>query len=179
MFGNIGGKIKLLAAVICALGMVASVICAIVLWSDHSRYNDTIALGFGVMFGGCFVSWVGSCFMYGFGQLIEDTALIRGTLLPQGEQPAQAPVQPVVKESFIKKPTNDLSGWSCPHCKFFNSNDHHECTYCGKRKPAARPLSDVMSAIQAKNSCAGWTCPHCKFFNTSNPDTCTYCGKAK
>lgn len=134
MFSNIGGKIKNLATAICVLGMIATVITAIVLWAQHSRYNDTIALGFGVLLGGCFASWVGSFFMYGFGQLIEDTALIREALLRQGEQPAQAPVQPVVKENFIKKPAKDLSGWLCPHCKFFNTSNPDTCIYCGKAK---------------------------------------------
>lgn len=77
MFTNIGGKIKTLAKVFCWIGIIASVICAIVLWTQNSRYNPTIALGFGVLIGGVLSSWIGSFFMYGFGQLIEETTCNR------------------------------------------------------------------------------------------------------
>lgn len=179
MFSNIGGKIKALATGICILGMITSVVSAIVLWAQNTRYNDTIVSGIGVLVGGCFASWVGSFFMYGFGQLIEDTALIRGALLPQKKEPAQEPVQAEATATFIRKPMSDLSGWNCPQCRFFNSNARSECAYCGKGKPAPAPRSDALASSAAMSSWAGWTCAHCKFYNTSNPDKCTYCGKEK
>ncbi len=100
MFNNIGKKIKILAVVLCILGMIASLIGAIAIWSTgasvldildgYDSYNyysrgqsirsarddvsvATILLGLGVLVFGCLLSWLGSFFAYGFGQLIEKT----------------------------------------------------------------------------------------------------------
>lgn len=84
MFDNIGGKIKTLAMVLCVIGMIVSLVFAIVLWSQNDEYNyvtrtysNTIPAGFGVLVGGCIASWIGSFFMYGFGELIEETTMNR------------------------------------------------------------------------------------------------------
>ena len=71
MFENIGGKLKTLAQVVCWIGIIASVIGAIALWMANSRYNPTTALGFGVLIGGCLVSWLGSFFTYALGEIVE------------------------------------------------------------------------------------------------------------
>ena len=81
MFDNIGSKIMKLAKVICWLGIIASVISgiAMIVQSSRSRYSA----GSGVLIGiltivmGCLISWIGSFFTYGFGQLIENTDHIR------------------------------------------------------------------------------------------------------
>ena len=134
MFDNIGGKIKNLATVICVIGIIASVILAIALWSQNERYNPTVALGFGVLIGGCVGSWVGSFFMYGFGQLIEDTSAIR-ELLKNGAESKVAPVENVQKE-FFKVPVEkkNTSVWECPKCLGYNSSEVDKCQYCGKSK---------------------------------------------
>ena len=78
MFNNIGKKIKVLAWVICIIGMVASLIGAIALWisAGTSYYGVNAGLilaGFVTLIVGCVASWVGSFFCYGFGQLIDKT----------------------------------------------------------------------------------------------------------
>lgn len=78
MFSNIGGKIKGLAVIVCALGMLASVISAIVIWASGS--SDSGLTGFAILMGGCLFSWVGSFFTYGFGELIERTARVNDQL---------------------------------------------------------------------------------------------------
>ena len=84
MFSNIGGKIKALAKVVCWIGIILSVISG----------GAMIAAGMGV-FGytgmpegaavvsgvltialGSLLSWIGSFFSYGFGELIEKTTEI-------------------------------------------------------------------------------------------------------
>lgn len=158
MFDNIGGKIKTLAVVVCVVGMIASLIFAIVLWSMDSYRTPTIALGFGVLIGGCVASWVGSFFMYGFGQLIEDTGAIRKALEKPNEcvreKTAAVPVENN-KESSQKKtmpvafskpaPTNDISlayaekgvgtnGWVCKKCNTKNVAYDRYCKNCGEYK---------------------------------------------
>ncbi len=71
MFDNIGGKIKVLAKVVCWIGIAISVLYAVVLWSQRGYYQDTTILGLVVLVLGCLASWVGSFFTYGFGELIE------------------------------------------------------------------------------------------------------------
>lgn len=71
MFENIGGKIKGLAYTISILGMIASVIIAIVLFWQNSYNNPTTGTGFAVLIGGCLVSWVSGFFTYGFGEHLE------------------------------------------------------------------------------------------------------------
>lgn len=73
MFENIGGKIKALAKVLCWIGIIASVISAIAMWGQNSSYSPTILPGILILVLGCLLSWIGSFFAYGFGQLIENT----------------------------------------------------------------------------------------------------------
>ena len=71
MFNNIGKKIKGLAKFICWLGIVGSVIAGIVLCSLHMS-----VIGFLTIVLGALLSWIGSFFIYGFGQLIENSDII-------------------------------------------------------------------------------------------------------
>lgn len=76
MFTNIGRKIKVLAWVVCIVGMLASFVSAIILWvnaGDYYNSDEMILAGFIALIVGSLVSWVGSFFCYGFGQLIEKT----------------------------------------------------------------------------------------------------------
>ncbi len=73
MFENIGGKIKALAKVLCWIGIIASVFSAIAMWAQNSSYSPTILPGILILVLGCLLSWIGSFFTYGFGQLIENT----------------------------------------------------------------------------------------------------------
>lgn len=76
MFTNIGRKIKVLAWVVCIVGILGSFIGAIYLWVNAGHFYDSVGLilsGFITLIVGSLVSWVGSFFCYGFGQLIEKT----------------------------------------------------------------------------------------------------------
>ena len=98
MFDNIGGKIKGLAKFLCWLGIIISLIMAILIWTGgakvSSAFNSSyygyssrsaanaasgtaVITGLVVLVVGSLASWLGSFFMYGFGQLIEDTQAIR------------------------------------------------------------------------------------------------------
>ena len=75
MFKNIGGKIKGLAKVICIVGIAISVVAGIGMIG--SGYNNAmVGMGLAVMIVGSLVSWIGSFFAYGFGELIENTTVI-------------------------------------------------------------------------------------------------------
>ena len=81
MFENIGRKIMTLAQVTSVLGIIASIIGAIVLWTQAGRSSYAAegvlnSTAWAILIGGCLGSWIGSFVLYGFGQLIEDTATI-------------------------------------------------------------------------------------------------------
>ncbi len=79
MFNNIGKKIKSLAKVICYLGIIASCISGIVVMVIMMEADDEIGAIIGfvalvVIAGvGSLSAWIGSFFMYGFGELVDKT----------------------------------------------------------------------------------------------------------
>lgn len=84
MFNNIGSKIMKLAKFQCWIGIIFSVISGIaIIVNGASIRNDGYNGGSSVLSGipvivlGCLFSWIGSLFIYGFGQLIENTDVIR------------------------------------------------------------------------------------------------------
>ena len=89
MFNNIGHKIKGLAKFICWLGIILSVILGVILILSASTsrsfsidgYSERVTISAGgsivagilvIVFGSLF-SWIGSFFMYGFGELVESS----------------------------------------------------------------------------------------------------------
>lgn len=73
MFENIGGKIKMVAAAVCWIGIIAFVILGVAIMSAS---DDAILPGFLVMILGSLFSWIGSFMTYGFGQLIQNSDII-------------------------------------------------------------------------------------------------------
>ena len=121
MFDNIGGKIKGLAKVIFIISACFIVLLGIILMTSLQMYGSFYSLIFGLIFMaiGILFSWISSWFLYGFGQLIENSDVL-------------------VKES--KKQTNVLQRLASENDKNqnFNTNNGqgnasgtHYCTYCG------------------------------------------------
>ena len=153
MFDDIGGKIKTLAVVLCVIGIILSVISAIALWAQNdtsSYYNPhpTILLGFGVLIGGCLGSWLGSFFMYGFGQLIETTEENNQYLAQISRQ--------------LSKPNTDAAA---------SSSDSTPRAYTPSYSNSNASLSHV-----TRVSGDGWVCKKCGTRNSSSADYCKDCG---
>ena len=161
MFDNIGGKIKNLAVAICVFGMIASLVFAIVLWSHHDEYeyatrtySNTIGVGIAVLVGGAIGSWVGSFFMYGFGELIEETTrnrqineeILRALIKRNSEPNAEKKGNDVPVAFSNNTSTRSLSqvaplragvgssGWTCKKCGTRNGNYDISCKDCGNYK---------------------------------------------
>ena len=94
MFNNIGGKIKTLAKVCCWIGIITSILIGLVVifggdvldqiltygyyyGGYGSATAGSVVLGIIIMAVGSLLSWIGSFFTYGFGQLIENTERYR------------------------------------------------------------------------------------------------------
>jgi len=73
MFDNIGGKIKKLASVITGLGITGSVIVGIILMA---LAEELVLMGIIIAVVGSISSWIGSFLLYGFGELVENSAII-------------------------------------------------------------------------------------------------------
>ena len=91
MFNNIGGKIKVLAKILCGVGIALSIIAGVIMMVsgnvtvNYNAYNsysapapvNGVVAGLITIVVGSLLSWVGSFFAYGFGQLIENTDRIK------------------------------------------------------------------------------------------------------
>ena len=74
MFDNIGSKIKSLAKIVCWAGIILTGIIGFVMLVSG---EDVVSpVGLVVMIVGPLSSWIGSFFVYGFGELIEKTTHI-------------------------------------------------------------------------------------------------------
>ena len=79
MFDNIGSKLKTLAKVLCWIGIVLSVVAAIVMFTAASYSNSGesyVVMGLITLIVGPLLSWVNSFVLYGFGELIDKTSSI-------------------------------------------------------------------------------------------------------
>lgn len=138
MFENIGGKIKTLAVIVCVLGIVASFAGAVNLWMANSRYNPTIVPGVVTLVAGCLISWVGSFFTYGFGQLIEnsDRMVERLERLEACSRDPEAKAAPAPSAPVSYAPVNRRKAaeaeWKCGKCGTVNKETAIFCRDCGE-----------------------------------------------
>lgn len=120
MFDNIGGKIKGVATIICVIGMIAS-LCV-----GFFFMREDIFLGIAIMIAGSLVSWLGSFFSYGFGQLIENSDIIAKTIKRENmkNENAEKIHQEIKKHNQTAKnkvlsdnvSDNDYINIPCPSC---------------------------------------------------------------
>lgn len=100
MYKNIGKKIKVLAQVVAWIGIIASVIAGIcfIIVGANSYYDggEMILAGFAVMIVGAFFSWISAFFTYGFGELVDNSAIIAGKQKADASEAYRAPVQETV-----------------------------------------------------------------------------------
>lgn len=75
MFDNVGSKIKGLASFFCWGGIIASIIGGIILIGLD---EDLIFVGIAVIVIGSLLSWISSFVLYGFGELVANSAIIAG-----------------------------------------------------------------------------------------------------
>ena len=89
MFDHIGRKIQILAIVLCALGITASVVTGIVYISAiDSPDARRVWAGILFMFLGSLLSWVSTFVLYGFGHLIENSDTLVAHTMTQPAIPA-------------------------------------------------------------------------------------------
>ena len=115
MFDNIGRKIKVLAKVICWIGIIASIIAGIIYWAGIANlYKKSwidVLIGLLIIVGGSLFSWIGSLTTYAIGEIAENTAAMLG-------RTKQVPTTNRVAEiRETKKPDQHPSGEAVGLCQ--------------------------------------------------------------
>ena len=161
MFNNIGQKIKSLAKVFFWIGVIGSAVSGVVMMTADDEAMivfGVLTIVFGIMF-----SWVGNFFIYGFGQLVENSdrmvqLLESGTVSTKRErkaesertpQPKHAPkppkAEPKASRRSMEEPQpsepDELAEIICPHCgeELYVSKEEESglfCPFCGVRVTA-------------------------------------------
>ncbi len=116
MFNNIGAKIKTLVTFLCWIGIIASCVGAILYWSLMEEFLG----GLGILVGGCLFFWISSFILYGYGELIENSAIIANKITPKNtSKPAKVTNKADVKKtdsSEAKKPVVKIM--KCEMCDY-------------------------------------------------------------
>lgn len=152
MFNRIGQTIMSIAVVAFIVGVIASIVGAVGLWMANSRYASTILPGFGVLIGGCIASWLSSLFLYGFGELIEQTTCNRElteellSVMRRSASPdesgrsftdaADSRSRAASIGTYSIPGTNRGSSdyWTCRNCGSRNHRTSPTCSDCGSYK---------------------------------------------
>ena len=79
MFNNIGQKIQTVASLIFTLGVIASFIYGGLFYAQNNS-SEAQVIAVLIIIGGCIGSWFSVLVLYGFGQLIINTDVIRKKL---------------------------------------------------------------------------------------------------
>ena len=136
MFDDIGGKIKTLAKVITVIGFILSFIVGLVLMIEISFLSGLLTVIFG-----CLAAWIGSFLLYGFGELIDNTARIEDKMKKEkGNAFKNQEMEQPVKQAA---PTNDFLAKykttqktvrraNCPHCYAEIKETDTVCSTCGR-----------------------------------------------
>ena len=130
MFSNPGGKIKGLAAFLCALGIFASIIIGATMIGesiatsiyDSGNYTKLI-WGVVIIVLGSIVSWCSSILVYGFGQLVENSDKIVEFNESDSHKYTPPPIVNNPKKHSQEK-------WECKKCGTMVTSDYDYCPYC-------------------------------------------------
>lgn len=130
MFNNIGGKIKSLAKIVCWLGIISCIISGLPL--ILTKQQPLVLVGIWIAVVGSLFSWISSFILYGFGELVENSAIIaaKSKLSHSSKKqtaPAKtnAPKEVVNDDVFSNIPYIDII---CPNCKEQLSYPQQELT---------------------------------------------------
>ena len=131
MWDNIGGKIKGLAKIIALLGIISSIIGGIVFFNIDGS-GMYVGIGFATIFLGSLFSWIASWFMYGFGELIENSESIKYNTSKISDTSRNKPINESFDGNVSKPRTPSGDTWICKHCGTINSTAYDSCEGCGR-----------------------------------------------
>lgn len=170
MYDNVSGKIKVLAKVFCWLGIIASIVGAIVYFIYGAAISGVVLLIFGPI-----SSWIGSLVPYGFGEIIERVTSIDNKMR-SGESYYSQETNTNVYDSNQNNTT--LFGWKCV-CGNMNPITADTCV-CGRDKYGNQDNGVKQKSEEAKTPLPEAdsemvVCPSCGQTQKKNPFGCIYC----
>ena len=150
MFENAGGKIKTLAVVLFAFGIIGSIVCAIALGRTPDRWGEmhfNFLLFIAILAGGVLSGFISSLFLYAFGEMAEniqfiarstdETAQAVKAAAKTAEQPAAAGTSapaPGPRPVFSNRNASLSDTWVCQKCGTRNKQPNMYCKDCGEYK---------------------------------------------
>lgn len=112
MFENIGEKIKSLASIICWFGIVASIAVALFLFASAPEDGVIVIFSMVILILGPLISWLSTCILYGYGELIskscEITMILHKTSENVNTSSASQPSKPELLATLDKWLENGL-----------------------------------------------------------------------
>lgn len=124
MYNNIGRKIKMLATIVFIIGCVGSAIAGI---SLISAYESILSFGGLIIILGPLASWISTCLLYGFGQLIENSDIIANKCTDLKSNP--------------EKHDKDNEFWH----QTFNNDESHNCQADSQIKNCKTPIKNTVT----------------------------------
>ena len=141
MFDNIGGKLKKLAVILFVIGVIASLVCAIVygrtvkVYSYHTETTFNFWLFLLILVGGCIASYVEVMALYAFGQLVENSDTRTQLALDAAKERENEKWESNTTPSYgasARKPVTNAPKKDCPYCGARNNLNNKTCFACGK-----------------------------------------------
>ena len=125
LYEDIGGKIKNWAKWIFVVETIAAIIGGLAL-----IFNDAAGIGLIVLIFGPLVAWVGSWFLYAFGELVQDVHAIRSQEAPliRGTTTKLPPPKDIF--ASVRTTTSTDTVKRCPYCG--DVVKLGRCEMCGK-----------------------------------------------
>ncbi|MBO4885679.1 MAG: hypothetical protein J5602_10245 [Clostridia bacterium] len=117
MYNNVGKIIKMVAKVICWIGIIITTIYGAAL--IVAEINTTLGCIWIIV--GSFASWLGSLLMYAFGQIVDNIDICVKTLTLLG----------TIESPFDNSQINQ---WTCSKCGGKNDSEASFCIFCGEHK---------------------------------------------
>ena len=146
MFQNAGGKIKTLAVVLFVIGIIGSLVCAVVFGrTAPDRWGETqfsflsfiLILAVGVL-----SSFISSLFLYAFGDIADNIQVIASSALETAaaaKATAKAAEQTATSSAPVSSPkpayshkTDTAGDWVCKKCGTRNDKSTMFCKDCGE-----------------------------------------------
>lgn len=98
MFNNIGKKIKTYSEIVAYIGISASIISGLVICAKSGTVPNLLH-GLAVAVIGSLSCWIGSLFLYGFGQLVENSDILVEKFAPEYRRASET-VKPQRREKY-------------------------------------------------------------------------------
>ena len=132
MFDSIGKKIKSLAKIISYVGIILSIYFGV-----NLLLHDRKDLGIFVLVFGSLASWLNSFVLYGFGELVDNSAIIAG--------------KKTLEEARTEESRNTNSTWVCRNCDTLNPGNSPTCIKCGKPRNGGSGMGSHRSDEDGKS----------------------------